>query len=100
MSTKVQIFDSDDRPYLEWLDQNPGGYVVNTERSMSPNCMVLHRATCPYISQYSSTAKRGGFTERQYIKVCADDIESLGDWIRRQGRPDGSFSSEKCTCLR
>lgn len=91
-------FKRDERGYLEWLDANPHGYVINTTRSMSPSYMVLHRATCPTISQYNQMCREGGFTERDYIKVCALTHEELRDWVRGHGRPDGSFSSEGCYC--
>ncbi len=34
----------------------------------------------------------GGFTERDYVKVCSDSIADLGAWVRLHGRPSGSFS--------
>jgi len=61
--------------------------------------MVLHRATCPSISEYKGQALPGGFTERQYIKICADNLDFLKRWLRQHGRPDGSFSSE-CACTK
>jgi serine/threonine protein kinase len=42
-------FIGNDDAYLRWLSENPSGYVVNTHRSVNPNYMVLHRATCGMI---------------------------------------------------
>jgi hypothetical protein len=87
----------DDETYFRWLAEHSEGYIVNTTRNKSPDYMILHRAFCQSISEYSSVAKPGGFTERDYIKVCSDQIEGLKDWVRQHGRPNGTFSSE-CSC--
>jgi len=92
-------FLDDDESYLRWLASHQDGLVVNTTRSRSPSYMVLHRASCPYITAYMGRASRpGGFTERGYIKVCAVDVPSLRAWARQHGRLDGSFSSECPRC--
>jgi hypothetical protein len=88
-------FNSDDEPYLAWLGAHPAGYVLNTERAHSPEYMVLHRANCPSISVLVPPARPGGFTERDYVKVCADSVADLSAWVRLHGRPSGSFS-ERC----
>jgi hypothetical protein len=95
---EVQEFSNDDEAYQQWLRGNPDGFVINTPRSKTPDYMVLHSASCSSISQYTRMAQPGGFTERQYIKVCAADVESLRQWVRQHGRPDGSFTSECPIC--
>ncbi len=94
----AEIFDSDDKSYFAWLSAHPRGFVVNTTRGRSPKYMVLHRASCYSIAQPNPRAEPGGFMERDYIKVCADDIRSLRVWARQNGRTDGSFSSECRLC--
>jgi hypothetical protein len=91
------VFGNDD-DYQRWLAGNPYGFVLNTTRTMSPGYMVLHRASCPHISVACHESEPGGFTERQYAKVGAGDIESLRDWAASQGRPDRSFSNECSHC--
>ena len=73
------------------------GFVLNARRRLVPSYMVLHRSTCPSISQSTRMARDGGFTERGYVKVCATDAQALRDWVRQHGRADGSFSKE-CGC--
>jgi hypothetical protein len=92
------VFDGNDAAYQAWLVANPRGYVVNTRRSKRPAYMVLHRADCATIRRLSGMARRGGFTERSYIKVCAVEIGALRDWVRRHDRADGSFSTECSLC--
>lgn len=90
-------FIGNDEAYLRWLDEHPGGYVVNTHRLINPNYMVLHRATCGMIKSRQGIPP-GGYTEHGYIKICSPVIEGLQSWVRQHGRPDGSFSSACKAC--
>jgi hypothetical protein len=92
----ARFFIDDEAGYRLWLVGHPKGYVVNTTRSKSPDYMVLHRATCPSISVPGPRASDGGFTERQYAKACAETVAALRVWVRANGRPDGTFTSEAC----
>lgn len=92
----IEEFRDNDDSYQEWLAENPSGFVINTMRNCSTDYMVLHRATCSSISQYTDMAQPGGFTERKYIKICADTIEDLEYWIRRHGAK--TFSNECSRC--
>lgn len=91
-------FSEDDKPYQDWLKHHPEGYVINTERSKPANYMVLHRAKCRTISQYNKVTHPGGFTERQYIKICSMERAKLQAWVKQHGRRDGSFSKECSKC--
>lgn len=93
----VQEFANDDASYLRWLARHPSGFVINTPRSKPSNYMVIHRASCPTISNYTKMAQPGGFTERDYIKICSANIPALRAWVKEHGRSDGSFSG---TCGR
>ena len=94
------VFDSNDDAYQAWLVAHPRGYVLNVRRNLAPSYMVLHRTSCYTIRNYHERSKPGGFTERGYIKVCADELADLRAWVRRHGRPDGSFSKECSRCGR
>lgn len=94
----ITNFDGSDAEYLAWLARNPTGFVVNTRRQLDPDYMVLHRANCHSISGYTATSSSGAFTERSYIKICANSVGELRDWVRRNGRSDGSFSTECQLC--
>jgi serine/threonine protein kinase len=87
-----------DAQYLQWLESHRAGFVVNTQRRLSANQMVLHRARCKMIAEARPDAEPGGFVERHLIKVCADDVESLRDWVAANGRPDRTFSGECASC--
>jgi 5-methylcytosine-specific restriction protein A len=94
----AETFDSNDKAYLAWIRDHPNGFVINTPRNRSTDYMLLHRATCYSIARYHPRANVGGFTERDYVKICADDVRSLQVWVRQNGREDGSFSSECGMC--
>ena len=93
-----EVFDDGDSKYLEWLTDHSGGFVLNTTRTLDPAVMVLHNSRCPYISELQDQAAEGGFTERDYIKICAGTVSALRMWTKYNGRPDGSFSRDACSC--
>jgi len=77
---EVTVFDSGDEPYFKWLDEHPEGYVLNTGRSHKTTYAVFHRSTCSDVSSIK-TGEAGGFTERKYIKVCAEKPKPLVGWM-------------------
>jgi hypothetical protein len=87
-----------DAEYQQWLASHPHGFVVNTTQPSTPGYMVLHRASCKHISEPAHENSPGGFTERDYQKIGADDIESLKDWVADHGRPERTFSNECGRC--
>lgn len=92
----VVEFDGDDAGYLEWLHAHPDGYVVNVQRDRSPDYVVLHRATCIFISR---PVKQGGYTERNYVKYCAETEVDAGFAAAICGRKRGSFSRRCSHCI-
>jgi hypothetical protein len=38
-------------PFIAWLDANPNGYVINSERA-GAGFVMLHRATCNFIRKW------------------------------------------------
>lgn len=91
-------FNKNEEGYLDWIKNNPGGFVINLRSDKSPKEMILHRASCRSITKLYRPAKPGGFTERDYIKVCAQDIQSLREWVSKNGRQNGSFTIECSKC--
>jgi 5-methylcytosine-specific restriction protein B len=81
------VFTTNDAEYLEWLKIHPQGYVLNSYRSPNPKYLILHRAWCPTIQK---TIGDG------YLKVCADSIEGLWQWLNEKGFDE--FSKEEHYC--
>jgi hypothetical protein len=96
--SKHSPFDDSDELYRRWLHQHPSGFVLNTRRTPSASYIVLHRATCSSISSYQGKARLGGFTERSYIKICADTVEGLRQWVRTQFGAAIAFSAICSRC--
>ncbi len=92
-------FKEQEGAYFDWIFDNPSGYVLNTPRKPSANYMVLHRATCVTVSRYLGKAKDGGFTDRQFIKVCAKSIPELRQWALAHGAHTFSKHCAHCAAL-
>jgi hypothetical protein len=73
----VLRFDNDDAAYLLWLDHNPNGYVINTKRIIGRGTAMLHTARCTHIRAVRNSDVAGGFTQREWIKICANDSAVL-----------------------
>lgn len=57
--------------------------MVNARRTFSSDYAVLHRATCPHVS---GPQEPGGFTERDYRKLCGGtlaDVLKAPTWCGR-----------------
>lgn len=73
-------FVDDDQRYLDWVNQNPSGYVVNTQRNPNPSYLVLHLASCGFVSSH----KIKNYTTGEYIKLCSVDVGELESWARTE----------------
>ena len=83
-----QTFDRNDAEYHIWLAEHQNGYVLNLRRNPSPTYSVLHRAGCHTIS--SQVGQQGKYTERSYIKVCADVVAALVTYVSRLAMATGA----------
>lgn len=81
----VAEFRKQEAAYFDWLQQHPHGFVLNTRAALSPAYMKLHRASCKLMTGYLGKATDGGFTERQYRKVCSDHVPAIAAWVSQHG---------------
>lgn len=97
---KDQVIDTwpSDEAYLSWAHSHPGGYVLTSDKNLSPSHTVIHRASCNKITILQGNAKPGGFTERDYIKVCSESQQRLEAWLSRK-KPNGK-ARECIFCLK
>lgn len=96
MPAEALVFVDDDAGYLDWVADNPRGYVLNVRVAFDPDYVVLHRATCGLIR--SAKQEAGAFTERSYRKICASAEAGIARGARLAGRPDGTVSSRCGLC--
>lgn len=95
----LRVFKDDDLGYLQWAGENQSGYILNTRKIPDPDYMILHRARCSTITRYPKMdINPGGFTERGYIKICADRASQISSWIKLNGRADGTVSKRCSFC--
>ncbi|QFZ19343.1 hypothetical protein [Saccharothrix syringae] len=45
----IERFTVDSGAYERWLTDHQDQYVINAERSLNPDNLVLHRASCPVL---------------------------------------------------
>lgn len=74
---KARVFIDDDDGYQAWLAEQPGGFVINIQRSLNTSDARLHRATCRTITGQPA---RGKAWTGPYIKVCANELSQLDLW--------------------
>ncbi len=86
-------FEDDDSGYRTWLRTWPIGFVLNCNRHPSPDYLILHRATCQFITELNSRMKT--FTG-EYIKVCSTDSSAVKQWARTL---TGAETTECMHCL-
>lgn len=95
----VQVFDGDDTAYLDWISKHRFGFVVNGHRALDSGYLVLHRVSCATISGYPGMDKNpGGFTERAYVKYCAEAREELASFLGGLTGNKQPFSKECGLC--
>ena len=71
----ITVFQDDDEGFFDWLDANPDGYFVNTERNPKPTYLVLHASPCPHIDRKPSL----NWT-KDYVKICSLSRADLEGW--------------------
>lgn len=93
------VFKENEPAYLSWLSQHSNGYVLNAYNQPSSDYLVLHLAKCGTISQAKNGAHPACFTGNGYIKVCADNVQDLSDWITELGFSDFTKNCQLCRPL-
>ena len=88
--------ETDEPLYLQWLNEHPTGYVLNSLRKINLDYLPLHRASCRAISHYKKSARQHSFTGKAYLKICAENKRDLLNWIREHGGEDFSDYCSKC----
>jgi hypothetical protein len=80
MSAQQEIvqFVNDDEGYLNWLQENPQGLVVNSHRRPLSSYLMLHRTSCKHIKPPAYT----NFTTTDFIKTCSNEVAALAKWAR------------------
>ncbi len=95
----VVLFENDESAYLQWLAENPDGYVVNMRKERDDDYLVLHHARCHSITRHHGMDENpGGFTERSYRKLCGASIASLQGYLSEITKQRHPFSKRCSLC--
>ena len=93
------FFENDDAGYLNWIRENPDGFVTNMRDWLDPTYLVLHRASCATINSYPDMQENpGGFSEKAYRKLCGPSIEALEEDLRQRTGGRHGFSKNCSHC--
>ena len=92
----MEIFRNQEQAYFEWIASNKDGYVLNARKSPYKSYLVLHNATCAHINGHAINQADNAFTGREFIKVCALDLEEIKIWISKISASE--FSKICSTC--
>jgi HB1, ASXL, restriction endonuclease HTH domain len=71
----IELFRDDDDGFLGWLQDNPDGYFLNSERNPKPTYLVLHRPGCPHFTGNSAL-----HWTKDYIKFSSRGRGELEVW--------------------
>jgi hypothetical protein len=71
----ILLYQDDDRGFFRWLEGNPDGYFINSERNPRPAYLVLHRSGCPHFT--GNTALQW---TKDYVKHCSSHRTDLEQW--------------------
>lgn len=81
-------FKNDDKGYLNWIRDNPNGYVYNDFGGADVTYKKLHRADCKLLHNIPPRWKK-----TSYRKICCSNFYELVNWLKEnRGPQDTGFS--------
>lgn len=89
---QLKVFVDDDEGYIQWINDNALGYVVNSFRKPTTEYLILHRANCRTILE--ATRGPGNWTTTGFVKICSVDKPVLVNWA------SGEIGGELQPCQR
>ena len=75
-------YRDDDEGYRDWIQRNPGGYVINIQRSHKPTDAHLHDADCRTLTDQLD---RDVSLTGPYVKICGP-LTDLEEWAAKDVR--------------
>jgi hypothetical protein len=73
---EMLTIDNDDAVYLQWVNSNLNGFVINSPKRSGAVPDMLHKASCQHIT----TSQRTNYTTTDYRKICSVNREELIAW--------------------
>jgi serine/threonine protein kinase len=72
----ITHFQDDDRGFFGWLEHNPDGFFINSERNPKSTYLVLHSSNCPHFDRSPNI-----HWTKDYVKFCSPDRRELEEWV-------------------
>lgn len=83
------VFNDDYSGYINWLRDNPIGYVTNYRHGNSVTHLTLHRAQCVTLR----SGNRNTRSANGHVKTCSNNIGELVKWAKE------SYGREPIPCI-
>lgn len=74
----MRTFENDETGYLQWVNENPDGFVINSPKQPGSFPEMLHRASCAHIT----TDRHTNYTTTSFKKICSLDRQELVEWAK------------------
>jgi putative restriction endonuclease len=79
----IEAFRNQETDYLAWVVAHPDGFVANVGATDDwPQYPMVHSAKHKAIS----SPARSNYTSGKYFKVCAETLNELEGWSKREYR--------------
>lgn len=75
----IIIFEKD-HEYLEWLEQNNQGYIVDTTSPPTSTFLMLHHAACTGVTGGEAGDVVFTYTGEESVKICSTSLDELRTW--------------------
>ncbi|MBF0537641.1 MAG: hypothetical protein HQL03_05215 [Nitrospirae bacterium] len=81
----IETFNNDEKGYQAWIENNPDGFVIDSNPNPSTESLYLHTAACRTINPFRRKPK-GRNAPKSYIKMCSKNRKDLENWAMRKLR--------------
>ena len=69
-----------DEEYFQWIDENPGTFIVNSDKASSDRDLpMIHTTACGH----TNDRNWHGYTASATFKLCSDSKQELEAWMRQ-----------------
>lgn len=75
-------FGNGERPFFNWMDEHPYGFVLEVGKSVSSGYAMIHRSNCSHLKDPYSGMKPDKYASRDCFNVCSLETIELIEWIK------------------
>ena len=97
----LEIFEKNDKGFIEWRDANPNGFIANAPnsnlqdaRKFNWTLIKLHDANCSALRANKNGEQR--WTSNGYFKICSNDIDKVDEWFEVNASSPPNWKVPRC----